>query len=127
MAWVHEQFNNQLNSTGVCPAFTWHGNFVTDPVLDIKVLPVEYRKYIDLAIEVAERETNPKFKNKQSTIKFLNQMKDRIGTTDPESDDAIWYKERARDWLVMKEKKKGVSNLTPLLLNIEYHDYKRYL
>jgi hypothetical protein len=127
MAWVHEQFNNQLNSTGVCPAFTWHGNFVTDPVLDIKVLPVEYRKYIDLAIEVAEKETNPKFKNKQSTIKFLNQMKDRIGTTDPESDDAIWYKERARDWLVMKEKKKGVTNLTPLLLNIEYHDYKRYL
>lgn len=127
MAWVHEQFNNQLNSTGVCPAFTWHGNFVTDPVLDIKVLPVEYRKYIDLAIEVAERETNPKFKNKQSTIKFLNQMKDRIGTTDPESDDAIWYKERARDWIVLKEQKKGVNNLTPLLLNIGYHDYRRYI
>jgi hypothetical protein len=91
------------------------------------VLPIEYRKYIDLAIDLIEKETNPKFKNKQNTIKFLNQMKDRIGTNDPESHDSIWYKERARDWLVMKEKKKGVSNLTPLLLNIGYHDYKRYL
>jgi len=127
MAWVHEQFNNQLEATGVCPAFTWHGNFVTDPVLDIRVLPVEYKHYIDLAIDVAEKENNPKFKNKQSTIKFLNQMKDRIGTTDPESHESMYYKERARDWLVIKERKKGVDNLTPLLLNIGYHDYKRYL
>jgi hypothetical protein len=127
VAWVHEQFNKQLELTGTCPAFTWHGNFISDPVLDINVLPVEYKKYVDLAIDLIEKETNPKFKNKQNTIKFLNQMKDRIGTCDPESDDAVWYKERARDFLVMKEKKKGVDNLTPLLLNIEYHDYKRYL
>jgi hypothetical protein len=127
MAWVHEQFNKQVASTGNCPSFTWHGNFVTDPVLDIKVLPIEYRKYLDLAIEVAERETNPKFKNKTSTIKFLNRMKDRIGTTDPESHQSMYYKERARDWILVKEQKKGVNILTPLLLNIGYHDYERYI
>lgn len=127
VAWVHDQFNKQLELTGTCPAFTWHGNFISDSVLDINVLPIEYRKYVDLAIDLIEKETNPKFKNKKSTIKFLNQMKDRIGTKDPESQDAKWYKERARDFLIMKEKKKGVSNLTPLLLNIDYHDYKRYL
>jgi pyruvate-formate lyase-activating enzyme len=127
VAWVHEQFNKQLELTGYCPAFTWHGNFIADPVMDINVLPIEYRKYVDLAIDLIEKETNPKFKNKQNTIKFLNQMKDRIGSIDPESPDVKWYKERARDWLLVKEKKKGVSNLTPLLLNIGYDNYKEYI
>ena len=126
-AWVHEQLNNQLESTGWCPSFTWHGNFVSDPVLDIKVLPVEYRRYIDAAIEVFEKENNRKFKNKANTLKFLEQMRNRIGTVDPESDQAVWYKERARDWLVVKQKKKGVNNLTPLLLNLDYQDYQKYL
>jgi hypothetical protein len=127
MAWVHDQFNQQLESTGWCPLFTWHGNFVTDPVLDIKVLPIEYKKYIDLAIDVAEKETNPKFKNKISTIKFLELMRDRIGTIDPESHQAIYYKERARDYLLIKQKKKGVTNLLPLLANIGYDDYEKHL
>ena len=127
MNWVHDQFNRQLELTGWCPAFTWHGNFVSDPVLDIKVLPTEYKKYIDAAIDVAEKENCLKFKNKQKTVEFLKQMKDRIGTIDPETHQAIYYKERARDWLVIKEQKKGVKNLTPLLTRIGYDDYKRFL
>ena len=54
-------------------------------------------------------------------------MKDRIGTCAPESHQSMYYKERARDFLVMKEKKKGVSNLTPLLLNIGYDNYKEHI
>lgn len=127
MNWVHDQFNRQLESNKWCPAFTWHGNFITDPVLDIRVLPVEYRKYIDAAIDVAEKESCPKFKNKEKTIQFLQQMKDRIGTIDSNTHQAIYYKERARDWLVIKEQKKGVKNLTPLLTRIGYDDYKRFL
>jgi len=127
MSWVHNEFNQLLEKNGTCPAFTWHGNWIDDPELDIKVLPEGYKQYIDLAIEVAEKETNHKFKNKMATIKFLNQMRDRIGTIDPDSDQAVWYKERARDWIVMKQKKKNVNNLTPLLLNIGYGDYKRYV
>jgi organic radical activating enzyme len=127
MVWVHDQFNQQLESAGWCPSFTWHGNFVTDPELDIKVLPIEYKKYIDFAIDIAEKEMNPRFKNKTGTINFLNQMRDRIGTIDPKSDQSIWYKERARDWLIVKQRKKGVTNLLPLLINIGYDDYEKYV
>ena len=28
---------------------------------------------------------------------------------------------------VVKQKKKGVNNLTPLLLNLDYQDYQKYL
>lgn len=127
MEWVHNQFNKQLEVNGWCPSFTWHGNYVAAPELDIRVLPADYKRYIDAAIKVAEKESSPKFKNKEKTIEFLQHMKDRIGTIDQSSHQALYYKERARDWILIKEKKKGVNDLTPLLTRIGYHDYKKFL
>ncbi len=110
--WVHEQFRTHAPEK----EFTWYGNYISWPDdMDIAYLPKDYVKYIELAEQAIEKESQNKCFMYQDNFKdYLKQMKNRIGTS-YRSD----YKYHAEQFLLKKQSFKKNINLLKLMENLD--------
>jgi len=111
ISWAYEQ----IRTYAPTKEFLWYGNFVSLPYeLDIAYLPESYKKYIDLAIDVATSETDLNQINKQVFIDYLHTIKNRIGTSYSSE-----YKKSAEEFLLKKQIVKKTDKLIKLMDNLD--------
>lgn len=110
--WVHEQFKIHAPDK----EFTWYGNYTSWPdEMDIAYLPKDYVKYVELAEQAINKQSsNSKYMYQDNFRDYLNQMKNRIGTSFRED-----YKEYAREFLLRKQSFKKNVDLLQLMNNLD--------
>jgi MoaA/NifB/PqqE/SkfB family radical SAM enzyme len=110
--WVHEQFKIHAPDK----EFTWYGNYTSWPdEMDIAYLPKDYVKYVELAEQAINKQSsNSKYMYHDNFRDYLNQMKNRIGTSFRED-----YKEYAREFLLRKQSFKKNVDLLQLMNNLD--------
>jgi MoaA/NifB/PqqE/SkfB family radical SAM enzyme len=110
--WVHEQFRIQAPDK----EFTWYGNYTSWPdEMDIAYLPKDYVKYVELAEQAINKQSsNSKYMYQDNFRDYLNQMKNRIGTSFRKD-----YKEYAREFLLRKQSFKKNVDLLQLMNNLD--------
>lgn len=94
-------------------SFGWVGSYVSSPVeLDIKFLPVEYKKYITDAIhQIKKEENNILFSNYEKFFKFLTEMERRIS-----SDFNPDYQQQLQGFIDQKQRVKQTDRLKRLII-----------
>lgn len=110
--WVHEQFHDHAPNK----EFTWYGNYTSWPdEMDIAYLPKQYVKYIELAEQEIEKQSlNTKYMYQDNFKDYLKQMKLRIGSSYKEN-----YRQRAEEFLIVKQQYKKKNNLLYLMNNLD--------
>lgn len=110
--WVHEQFHDHAPNK----EFTWYGNYTSWPdEMDIAYLPKQYVKYIELAEQEIEKQSlNTNYMYQDNFKDYLKQMKLRIGSSYKEN-----YRQRAEEFLIVKQQYKKKNNLLYLMNNLD--------